>query len=372
MKLCVVTGEASGDLHTAAVVRELRTLDENLEVFGIGGMNLEREGTRLIHHVRELAIVGLFNVIRHIPMYRRVFDDILDAVDRERPDAVLLVDFPEFNLRLARRLSQRGFRVLYYISPQVWAWRKKRVHEIARYVDHMLVIFPFEEEFFREAGVPVSYVGHPLVDRLGEIPIKGSPPEPGKPVRLALLPGSRRSEVADLLPSMLASVLELSRDLEVDPFVIRAPTIELGQLEAIMDRAGTRVEIVSENGYEALAGAHVAVASSGTATLEAAILGVPVVVMYVLSPLTYLFARRLVKLPHFSLVNIVAGKQVVPELIQSEVNAGRICREIRQLVEPEHHRWVVDELRNVRKALGGRGASRQAAQTIFGMMRKAS
>ncbi len=370
MKLCVITGEASGDLHTAALVRELRRLDPDLRAFGIGGSHLEDEGVELLFHVKDLAIVGLFNVIRHIPMYRKVFRETLEAIDREKPDAVLLVDFPDFNLRLARQVSDRGFRVFYYISPQIWAWRQRRVRHVAKFVDHMLVIFPFEERFFRDAGVPVTYVGHPLIDRLEAIETKRLTVTPDLPVRIALLPGSRRSEVDDLFPPMLDAVTAIQRERKVEAFVIKAPTIHRDQLATLLDPHPAEVEIVESEGYETLSTAHAAMASSGTATLEAAILGIPVVVMYRLTTLTYLLAIRLVKLEHFSLVNIVAGRKVVPELLQREVTGARIASEMLTLLDPANHDRVVKDLASVREALGHPGASRRAAETVFKLAKR--
>jgi lipid-A-disaccharide synthase len=398
MKLAVVAGEASGDLHASKVLRELRKIDPSLTTFGIGGDLLAAEGMRILHHAKEMGIVGLFNVIRHLGMFRRVFAEMVAAIDREKPDAVLLVDYPDFNLRLARKCRELGIRVIYYISPQVWAWRRGRVREIAETVDHMIVIFPFEEEFYREHGVPVTYVGHPLIDELsmpspaahaapspahaGEggqittdfpLPLAGEGgrrPGEGRPLgphshsllRLALLPGSRRGEVQSLLPSMLHAVAALRKDREVDAVVIQAPTIAGQQLREIIDREGTSVRILPYDRGQSLSSADVAISSSGTATLECAILGIPVVVMYRLSRGTYFLARRLVKLPHFSLVNIVAAKQVVPELVQDSVRSDRIVEEIEKLVE--NRETVRADLAKVRTKLGERGASARAAAEI--------
>src|SRR5215208_6231505 len=169
MKLAIVAGEASGDLHASEVVRELKKLDGSLEMFGIGGDLLAREGMHLLHHASELGFIGLFNVLRHLPMFRRIFRELLERIEQEKPDAVLLVDYPGFNLRVARRAKELGLRVVYYISPQVWAWRKGRVRHIAKYVDRMIVLFPFEEEFYRTHDVPVTYVGHPLIEQLAGV-----------------------------------------------------------------------------------------------------------------------------------------------------------------------------------------------------------
>ena len=365
MKLAVVAGEASGDLHASEVVAELKKLDPQLSAFGIGGDLLQLEGVRLLQHARDMGIVGLFNVLRHLGMFRRVFKEFIAAVVRERPDFVLLVDYPDFNLRVAKRCHALGFKVIYYISPQVWAWRKGRVKHIARYVDHMLVIFPFEESFYREHDVPVTYVGHPLID---EMKLGGAPaasPVRGAPVKVALLPGSRRSEINLLLPPMLDAIGALQKEREVDAFIIRAPTISSAELLAIMQSSDRFVRITPHDRGESLAGADVAISSSGTATLECAITGTPVVVVYRLSPATYWLARRIVTLPHFSLVNIIADKRVVPELLQHDVNGIRIAGAVREMLDPAAYAVMKKELAGVRAKLGGPGASRRAAEAIM-------
>ena len=360
MKIAIVAGEASGDLHAAEVVAELKKLDPKLDTFGIGGDLLEREGMRVLHHAREMGIVGLFNVLRHIGMFRRIFKDLLASIEREKPDAVLLVDYPGFNLRVAQRCKEMGLRVIYYISPQVWAWRKGRVKHIAKYVDHMLVIFPFEEAFYKGHDVKVTYVGHPLID---EMTVEDSRPRlSSSKLKVALLPGSRRSEINALLPPMLDAVKEMK---DVDAFIIQAPTISSRELLDIMERSGTIVRIVPHDRGETLAAADIALSSSGTATLECAIAGTPVVVVYRLSPANYWLAKRVVTLPHFSLINIIAGKQVVPELLQNDVNGRRIAQTVRALTEPGEYDRLRRELAAVREKLGAPGASRRAAEVIM-------
>lgn len=363
MKLAIIAGEASGDLHAAEVVRELKVLDPALEAFGIGGDLLAREGVRLLHHAREMGIVGLFNVIRHLRMFRRIYADLIEEIARQRPDAVLLVDYPEFNLRVAERCKAMGIPVVYYISPQVWAWRRGRVKKIAKIVDLMIVIFPFEEDFYRAHGVPVVYVGHPLIDELAGV-ARGDH-DPGTPLKVALLPGSRRSEVSVLFPPMLDAVANLRRERAIDACAVQATTISSAELLAMMQAANVYVRIVPHGGGEELAAADVALSSSGTATLECAVIGTPVIVMYRLSAATHWFARRLVKLRHFSLVNIVAGKKVVPELLQHDVNGDRMAAEVRALARPDEHARIRAELAAVRARLGDGGASRRAAEAIM-------
>ncbi len=370
MKLAIVAGEASGDLHASEVVRELRRLDPDLEAFGIGGDLLARENMLLLHHAREMGIVGLFNVLRHLPMFRRVYNELIERIAQERPDVVFLIDYPEFNLRVAKRCKELGLRVVYYISPQLWAWRQGRVRHIAKYVDRMIVIFPFEEEFYRRHDVNVTYVGHPLIEQLAHVQ---RPASKSDALRIALLPGSRRMEVRSLLPAMLDAVRilrqeRLREEQTVDAYIIQAPTIAHDVLEAIVSKSGVDVQIIAHDRGEGVAAADVALSSSGTATLEAAVLGTPVVVMYRLSRATYALGRRLVNLPHFSLVNIIAGHEVVPELIQQDVNGKRIAEEVRKLVEPAHNAWVRNELEIIRGKLGTPGASQRAAEEIHKMV----
>jgi len=369
VKLAVVAGEASGDLHASEVIRELKQLDPSLTTFGIGGDLLMAEGTEILHHAREMGIVGLFNVLRHLRMFRRIFDELMARIARERPDAVLLVDYPDFNLRVARACKRLGLRVIYYISPQVWAWRKGRVRQIARYVDEMIVIFPFEETFYRQRGVAVTYVGHPLVEELASIPIRTGEAL-RSPLRIALMPGSRRMEVASLLGPMLDAVSEIAASRPLEVVLIQAPTIDRAQVDGLLGAARARhgglppIEVVAERRSERLAASDLALSSSGTATLEAAVLNVPVIVMYRLSPATHWLARHLVKLPHFSLVNIVAGREVVPELLQDQVTGKAIAAAAERILEPAAHRRTKEELTRVRALLGEPGASRRAAQKI--------
>jgi lipid-A-disaccharide synthase len=361
MKLAIVAGEASGDLHASEVVRELKKLDPALTTFGIGGDFLAREGTRLLHHAREMAIIGLFNVLRNIRFFQRVMRDLMEAIERERPDAVMLVDYPGFNMRAAKRIKALGIPVVYYISPQIWAWHQSRVRDIAKTVDRMIVIFPFEEDFYRKHSVPVTYVGHPLIEQV--IGVKRAAAKEGV-TRIALLPGSRKQEVRGLLPAMLDAVEVLRRERTIEPYIVQAPTIELAELE------NPHVPVLPHDRGEGIAAADVALSSSGTATLECAILGTPVVVMYRLSRMTHWLGQRLVRVPHFSLVNIIAGKEVVPELLQHDVNGERIAAEARKLLEPEYNRWVRDELAAVRTKLGEPGASRRAAEAIMSAVRQ--
>ena len=369
-RLLVSCGEPSGDLYAAALVRELRSRPglATLDVFGLGGDRLLSQRATLLAHVRDLAVVGLVEVVAHIPRLRRIFRAVLREADRARPDLAVLVDYPDFNLRLARALRKRGIPVVYYVSPQVWAWRKGRIRAIREDVAHMIVIFPFEEEVYREAGVPVTFVGHPLVDLVHPPAERGRllaelDLDPGHPV-VALLPGSRPREIAHNLPGIAGAVTLLARrNPELQFVAALAPSIEPRHV------AGLPGNVVRVQGrtHEALANADVAVVASGTATVEAALLGTPMVVVYRLSALTYHLGRRFVKVPHVAMANLIAGRRVVPELIQADFTPARVANEVLRLLGPDGAA-TRDALLEVRGRLGEGGASGRAAAVVSGLM----
>jgi lipid-A-disaccharide synthase len=368
-ELLVVAGEASGDLHGARLVSELRRLVPGLETFGLGGDELKAAGLEPVAHSSEVSVVGITEVFRVLPRIREVFASLLAEVDRRRPDAAVLIDFPDFNLRLARELEKRGLPVVYYISPQVWAWRKGRVRTISRLVDRMLVLFPFEVDFYRRHHVDVIHVGHPLVDEVPVLPNiwdrldEGNEPE--GPFRVALLPGSRLSEVESLLPTMLAAVGRMAAELPIEALLIKAPTVPREVLEEQVQLSGIPVRIVDEDRFTAVAGSHLALCASGTATLEVGLLGTPMIVLYRLGFWTWVLARLLVRLPHISLVNLVLGRGVVPELFQRDANPDRIAAEAESILLDEHVRAEMRAgLAELRARLGEGGASRRAAKEV--------
>jgi lipid-A-disaccharide synthase len=365
LDLLVVAGEASGDLHAARLVSELRRRVPGLSTFGLGGDELMATGLDAVAHSAEISVVGITEVLKILPRARQIFAEILRQVDRRRPRAAVLVDFPDFNLRLAKELRRRGVPVVYYISPQVWAWRRGRVKTIARVVDRMLVLFPFESSFYQGHGVDVVHVGHPLVDEVPRLPQVWEEGEPEGPFRLALLPGSRRSEIEALLPTMLEGVRRIALELPVLVSLIQAPTVPRELLEEKIDAAGLPVEIVSRDRFAAIAGSHLALCASGTATLEVGLLGTPMIVLYRLATGTYLLARMLVRLPHYSLVNLVLGRQVVPELLQGAAQPDRIADEARRLLtETAPREEVRAGLAELRGRLGEGGASARAAREV--------
>jgi len=366
VRVLMVAGEASGDLHGARLLSELGGLTDRLEVFGLGGERMAAQGLERLADSSEISVVGLSEVFRVWSRARQIFDRILDEVDRRRPRLAVLIDFPEFNLRLAKALHERGVRVVYYISPQVWAWRKGRVRTIARVVDAVLVLFPFEAAFYEGHGVEAVHVGHPLVDEVPELPQAWDrPPPEDEPFRIALLPGSRTSEVEVLLPVMLQSVRRLSADVPVLARVIQAPTIPRRMIDESVELSGLPVRVVSDDHYRVVADSHFALCASGTATLEVGLLGTPMAVLYRLGGWTYLMGRLLVRLPHVSLVNLVLGRGVVPELLQSRAEPEVVSRTLLGLLrDPEAIAEMRRGLGELRSRLGARGASARAALEV--------
>ncbi len=366
-RLLLSCGEPSGELYGAELVGEIKRTRPDLDVIGLGGDRLQAEGARLQAHLRDLAVVGIVEVVSRLGDLRRAFAAILAEADRHRPDAAVLVDYPDFNLRLARELKARGIPVVYYVSPQLWAWRRGRIRQIQARVAHMAVIFPFEEALYRDAGVPVTFVGHPLVDVV-------KPPadpaaflreqglDPARPV-VALLPGSRRKEVGHNLPPLAAAVRQLAAERPDLQFLLaQGPHVP----DALLDEAlrGLPVHRVRDQTHAAVGSATVAVVASGTATVETALLGTPMVVVYRISPVTYALGKPFVKVPHYAMVNLIAGRRVVPELMQRDYRPERVAAEVRTLLETDAGARMRAELAEVRDRLGHGGASTRAAEVV--------
>lgn len=362
-------GEASGDLYASELVRELssRTVPE---VFGLAGDRSRAAGAELLVHLDEISVIGLVEVVSKLPALRRAMDQLVAAAEERRPDVAVLVDFSGFNLRLARRLSAIDIPIIYFVSPQVWAWRRGRLAAIRELVDEMLVILPFEEAFYEREGVRVRYVGHPIVDLVK--PSRGRAPflgelglDPERPV-LLMLPGSRRREIELHLP-VLKETMELlsARRPEIQFVVSRAPTVSRDVFLSAVGDAASRVKVLESDVYDGLAHADVAVVASGTATVEAALSGTPMVVVYRVGALSYAIGRAFVDVPHFSMVNLIAGRALVPELIQRDMTPGGIAAEVLSLLDdPERAAAMKRGLAEVKEKLGGGGASARAADAV--------
>jgi lipid-A-disaccharide synthase len=358
LRVMISAGEASGEMYGAELLTALRSLHAGtIECFGMGGERMSRAGCELVVHARDVAVVGLFEVLSHLPRIYREFHKLLAEIDRRPPDVAVLIDFPDWNFRLAKQLHRRGIPVVYYVSPQLWAWRKGRLKLVQRYVSEMLVIIPFEREFYAQNGVQVEFVGHPLSELE---PPKVSREEFARRWELdaarswiALLPGSRRKELRLNLPAMLEAAERLGAEFEYVMPV--ASTLDKDWVREQIAMCARKVEVkLTDDARASLLHARVGVVASGTATVEAALIGTPFVMVYRVAGLTWTLGRHLVKLPHYGMVNLVAGREVVPELIQDGFTPESVEREVKALLEDgEARQRMKKALAEVRGMLRG-------------------
>lgn len=377
-KLMIVTGEASGDLHGAKMLHALKELLPDLKVYGMGGAELETEGMELLFDASRVSVVGISEVFSHLKDIVAAQHCLRRRLATDPPDLLILIDLPDFNLMIAKQAKKRGVKVFYYITPQVWAWRRGRARKLKKYTDKLGVILPFEESFFRRLGVDAEYVGHPLLDSVkttasrSQFRDQHGLTETAKCV--GLLPGSRKKEVDNLLPIFFATAEKLQQQSRENLtfFVPKAPTLSLMDLEnGGLDRYRDHldVRVIDSDRYTMMAACDCVVAASGTVTLELAILRVPMVVVYKTAPLTYFLGRLLVRLRFFSLVNLIAEKQIVPELLQDEVTPERILHHLLPLLTSTSDRQeMIDSLERVGRQLGSSGASTRAAAAAHALL----
>lgn len=372
--LMIVTGEASGDLHGAHLVRALHEQQPGLEICGVGGRYLQAEGIRLLSSSDELAVVGVSEVLKKLKTVLRVYKKLTRYLREQRPDLLILVDYPEFNLRLARVAHKLGIPIVYYISPQVWAWRSNRVNLIRRLVTKMIVIFPFEQAFYTSHGVAVEWVGHPLIESVYSSQTKEEfcqqhELKPAAPI-VGLLPGSRESEVERLLPVMLEAAQRIQAQLPEAQFVLPLAS-SLERSLFFQQSLPNKIRLIRQQTYEAIQAADIVVTASGTVTVETAILETPMLITYIVSPLTYWLGRRFIRVPFIGMVNLIAGRQVAKELIQDLVTPDAIAQEIVTVLQhPQQLTRLQAELRAVHHKLGEPGAARRAAAVIMDVLKK--
>lgn len=373
MKSVLVScAEASGDLVLSGVVRQLKTADPSLRVVGIAGARSREAGAETRWDVSELSVMGIAEVLPKLRHILSVMDGLTELARETKPDVALLVDAPDFNLRLARKLKSQGIRVIYYVSPTVWAWRSGRVRQIARYVDEMCCILPFEEDWYRQRGVNARFVGHPLLEHQPpdgvESSFRAELLSGGQGPLLAVLPGSRRAEIRQMLPPMLGAARLLTAKIPTLEVVLPvAPTVPRGMIEAIGRQAGFMPKLVDGRARELLGACDAALVTSGTATLEATLARAPMVVAYKASWLTYASYRLFVRAPWISLPNIIAGEGIVPELLQGEVTAQILADRVLPLLTPTADRdRMIQRLSSVRERLGSSGASARVASYVLG------
>jgi lipid-A-disaccharide synthase len=376
-KILLVAGEVSGDLHGSYLVEAIQRIDPDIEFFGVGGEGLGRVGMKLLYHSQSLSVVGITEVFLKLRIILKALRGLKRSLDQERPDLVILIDFPDFNLRLAKMAHRRGIPILYYIGPQVWAWRPKRIKLIARLVKKIIVLFPFEVPLYEAAGVDVEWVGHPLLDIVKPILSKekafqrfGLDP---KRRTVGLLPGSRIREVERLLPPLLASAHLLQKEIPDLQFIIPlASGVPKTMLSSWMENISVPVKVVEGFTYDVMNLSELLIAASGTATLEGAILGKPMIIIYIVSLPSYWIGRALVRLDHIGLVNLVAEKEIATELIQKDVNPQRIADEaFRILRDPILSKKITESMGEVRQKLGEPGAAQRAARIVTSMLREA-
>lgn len=370
--LMLVAGEASGDKHAAHLASALQALhpDYQFEFFGSGGDEMRAAGVETLVDVRELAIMGALEIAAALPKFLRVFRQLRAAANSRQPEAVILVDWPEFNLRLAKKLRRDGHRVFYYISPQVWAWRSYRVQQIKRDVERMLVILPFEKAFYEQHGVQVDYVGHPLLDSVRvtknrEAFCRQYGLDETRPI-VALLPGSRRKEVSYILPPMMESAQALQQtNPEFQCLIALAPTIARAQVASVVNGL-PNLTVIENDTYNAVAAADLAVVASGTATLETAIIGTPLIVCYRASQLNWKLFTPFIKVPFVGMPNLIAGREIAPELLQDHLTGTNLSQHILALVsDPARLAQARQDLAEVKAKLGEAKASERAAKVLF-------
>jgi len=369
----LVVGEASGDIHGARLVQELHKRDAALKIFGVAGEQLKRTNFEALFNVSRLTGMGLVELAGNVKNLWQAYHLLRRALRERRPNLLVLIDFPDFNLRLARIANSLGIPVLYYISPQIWAWRRGRVRQIARSVDRMAVVFPFEVPFYEQHGVKVTFVGHPLletvkVSRGRESVFSQYGLDPAKPT-IALLPGSRHGEISRHLGVMRDAARMLSEHRDIQFFCVCASTIDAREVESVLKHPGLTIPVITEDRYDAVHAADLVWTASGTATLEIALLGKPMIIVYRLSWLTYLLARLLVRVDHIGMVNLIVGERLMPELVQGEVNVDRMVAETRLLLDDAKRRSAIAaKLATLRERLGAPGAAQRVAELAFGMM----
>ncbi|HSV43593.1 MAG TPA: lipid-A-disaccharide synthase [Candidatus Bathyarchaeia archaeon] len=369
--IMIVAGEVSGDIHAASLVRELKHLDPSLTFSGLGGMHLAQEGVQLYEDLTKMAVIGFVEVIKHFWELRRLFYLFLEYAVALKPAVVILVDYPGFNLRLAKALKKHGIKVIYYVSPQIWAWKEKRIELIKKVTDRMLVFFDFEKEFYEERGMYVDFVGHPLIDHIhintsrhDLLASKGL--NPNNPT-IGIIPGSRDKEIETLLPAMVeAAGIIMQRIPNVQFLLTKAANISIVKINKHVLNRNIPIAVIENEFHNTIHACDICMVTSGTATLETALLEKPMVIVYKTSWITYMIGRLLVKIKWIGLANIISQKDIVPECIQAQATGPAIAHKLLELyTDPFKMETTINELKEVKKKLGGSGASRRAAEIVM-------
>lgn len=370
----IVAGEASGDLHGSNLVRAMKESHPDLVFYGMGGKRLQEAGVDLFAHASDMAVVGLTEVFSKLGMILGVMRRLKASLKTRKPDLVILIDYPDFNLPVARAAKKRGINVLYYISPQVWAWRKSRINQIRKVVDKMAVILPFEADLYHQANVDATFVGHPLLDTVKTQYTKEEALSrfglQANTRIIGLLPGSRQSEVGKLLPIMMETALMLKKALPDVQFILPlADTLEPSMVAPILGTYHVDVKVIPGEIYDVIAVSDAAIVASGTATLETALLETPMIIIYKISPFSYLLGRLFVHVTHIGLANIIAGKTVAPEFIQGDATPEKLTKAVLEIITDESRMAMIKkDLSNIKNKLGQPGASQRTADLALGML----
>ena len=374
-RILISAGEASGDIHAAAVTAAIKKIDSSAEVFGMGGDALRNAGGEVLFDIKDHGVMGFVEVLKKLPDLFKLRDDFEKVMDERKPDCLITVDYPGFNMKLAKLAHDKGIPVVSYIAPSAWAWHKSRAKKVAKIVDKVACIFPFEYDVYKEAGAYVEFVGHPLVDIVRpsmtkEEAMAFAGKEEGKKLIL-LMPGSRLMEIEKMLPTLLEAAKIIKKQLPEVSFVMpRAGTIPISLLEEKIQASGLDVKITEGNNYDLFSVADLALATSGTVTLEAALCGLGSVIVYKTNPVTYFIAKLLVNIPHIGLPNIVAAKSVVPELIQNDFTPAKVAQEALALLESERNAKMKEDLAYVKERLGKPGAVGRVAELVLKIARE--
>lgn len=367
--ILILAGEASGDLHGAALIKAMKAIDPSLSFYGIGGDEMKREGLQLLYHINKMAFLGFVEVIKHLPFIKKVQTDVLKLVEGKNIQTCVLIDYPGFNLSIAKKLNAMERKIIYYISPQIWAWGKHRIHKIKKLVNKMLVLFPFEETFYKNAGVDATFVGHPLIERINNYSFierneffTQNNLDTQKEV-LLVLPGSRIQEVAKIFPSVIEGAIAVAKKFNLQVVVGCSSNIDEKTFKNLSREKD--YQVVKNKSYELFKYAKLGIIKSGTSTLEAALFGLPMVIVYKTNALTYFIGKKLVTLRNIGLANIIAGETVVPELIQNAVNTKNILNECSNfLSDASLYKTISEKLKSLKEVLGNKDASKTAAEII--------
>lgn len=374
--LMIIAGEVSGDLHGAHLINEILKMNPAINIYGIGGDKMKTAGMSAAYHINKMAFLGFTEVVKHIPFIKKVQRHLISIIKEKNIKDVVLIDYPGFNLNFAKKLKKLGIKIIYYISPQIWAWGAGRIKKIKRLVNKMIVVFPFEKEFYSNAGVNAEFVGHPLIEQIENYKLADKEEfynlyklDKNKEI-LLILPGSRKHEVEKLLPETLKAAKKICAEFNLQTVIAGSENIDEVEFDNFSESFD--IKVITGRTYDLMNLARFGIIKSGTSTLEAGLFQLPMVVVYKTSPLTYLIGKSLIKVDNIGMVNIISGETVVPELIQADVNAQNIFNECKKILTDKLlYNKIKQKLGSIRNILGSAGASEKAASIILSEMNEA-